>query len=225
MAITRCDKVHNHMTGGRLLLRIMVDPAILDRDTAVNQIGNIIWSFNVIFLVQCEQSQLYFGGLWYFISELIFLWGAGGLTCVTSTVSYRRVLFQSATLYDSSMWRSATYWRWVPYLRMQEPDGPPHGHHGDSFIYVYDLPSKFNKDGEQLETTWHSTQYDYDVFIHKYLAASPFRTLDPHKAHLFYLPLYLGRRFSHGWTWPTFQTASHEVRPLHNKQLRRKNHR
>lgn len=30
------------------------------------------------------------------------------------------------------------------------------------FVYVYDLPEKFNKDVTELPTLWHPEQYDID---------------------------------------------------------------
>ncbi len=30
------------------------------------------------------------------------------------------------------------------------------------FVYVYDLPEKFNKDVKELPTIWHPEQYDID---------------------------------------------------------------
>jgi hypothetical protein len=97
---------------------------------------------------------------------------------------------------------------------LQVPQDPRTGQHGEGFIYIYDLPPKFNKDGEQLETTWHSDQYDYDVLLHKYLAESPYCTHEPEKAKLFFLPLYLGRRFSHGWTWPNRDVGAFFIKGL-----------
>ncbi len=33
------------------------------------------------------------------------------------------------------------------------------------FVYVYDLPEKFNKDVTELPTLWHPEQYDIDQVI------------------------------------------------------------
>jgi Exostosin family len=77
----------------------------------------------------------------------------------------------------------------------------------EGFIYVYDLPARFNKDSLQLGLAWHSDQYDYDIMIHDYLMTSPLRTSNPAEAKLFFMPLYLSREMN--WFW---QRTDREVR-------------
>eukprot|EP00884_Botryococcus_braunii_P014572 jgi/Botrbrau1/23115/Bobra.0243s0047.2 len=77
----------------------------------------------------------------------------------------------------------------------------------EGFIYVYDLPARFNKDSLQLELSWHSDQYDYDILMHEYLLTSPLRTHNPAEARLFFMPLYLSRQMN--WFW---QRTDREVK-------------
>ncbi|BDA49002.1 probable glucuronosyltransferase [Coccomyxa sp. Obi] len=67
------------------------------------------------------------------------------------------------------------------------------------FVYVYDLPEKFNKDVTKLPTLWHPEQYDIDQVLHKHLMESDVNTKDPTAAKVFFIPVYLGRFFNAQW--------------------------
>lgn len=56
-------------------------------------------------------------------------------------------------------------------------------------IFVYDLPSKFNRDLSRQYKRCSTDQYGTEVFFHEALLQSPIRTKDPHKADLFFVPI------------------------------------
>lgn len=85
-------------------------------------------------------------------------------------------------------------------------------------IYIYDLPKKFNQEILKIYEVWHAQCYSFDfcgfgarlfspesgvhvhdshqfsleVLVHHLLQLSPYRTLDPEQADLFYIPAYIG---------------------------------
>lgn len=85
-------------------------------------------------------------------------------------------------------------------------------------IYIYDLPKKFNLEILKIYDVWHarcysfefcgfgarlfnlesgvhvhdSHQFSLEVLVHHLLQLSPYRTLDPEQADLFYIPAYIG---------------------------------
>eukprot|EP00884_Botryococcus_braunii_P017223 jgi/Botrbrau1/4184/Bobra.0192s0044.1 len=69
----------------------------------------------------------------------------------------------------------------------------------EGFVYVYDLPSRFNKDILDYRAEWHPMQYDTDQHLHRRMMASRVRTADPDAAKLFLLPVYVGRYYDYYW--------------------------
>ena len=59
-------------------------------------------------------------------------------------------------------------------------------------IYVYDLPSKFNKDMVKRYRRCASDQYGTEVFFHEALTrhGNEFRTMKPEEADFFFVPIY-----------------------------------
>mmetsp|Transcript_34242 Transcript_34242/g.97074 ORF Transcript_34242/g.97074 Transcript_34242/m.97074 type:complete len:414 (+) Transcript_34242:3020-4261(+) len=57
-------------------------------------------------------------------------------------------------------------------------------------VYVYDLPSKFNRDLSKKYKRCSTDQYGTEVFFHEALLQSTVRTKDPADADLFFVPIY-----------------------------------
>ncbi|XRB16445.1 glycosyltransferase family 47 protein [Pseudoscourfieldia marina] len=57
-------------------------------------------------------------------------------------------------------------------------------------VYVYDLPSKFNRDMSKKYKRCATDQYGTEVFFHEALLSSTLRTRDPDKADFFFVPVY-----------------------------------
>lgn len=57
-------------------------------------------------------------------------------------------------------------------------------------VYVYELPSRFNKDHSRKYKRCATDQYGTEVFFHEALLASPLRTRDPMEADFFFVPIY-----------------------------------
>lgn len=67
---------------------------------------------------------------------------------------------------------------------------PPLPINSEGFIYVYNLPHRFNQDLLEADPSCETSKFAAEVTLHKYLLSSPFRTHDPSKASFFYVPLY-----------------------------------
>jgi hypothetical protein len=75
-------------------------------------------------------------------------------------------------------------------------------------VYVYEIPPEFNMlllarrlvpeacvlrtYGKNNGPTWSSNLYGAEIALHEALLSSPHRTLDPERAHFFYVPVYVG---------------------------------
>jgi hypothetical protein len=57
-------------------------------------------------------------------------------------------------------------------------------------IFVYDLPSKFNRDMVKKYKRCATDQYGTEVFFHEALLTSELRVRKPEQAELFLVPLY-----------------------------------
>jgi hypothetical protein len=64
-------------------------------------------------------------------------------------------------------------------------------------IYMYDLPDDLDKDVREApydrNGSW-SIEYNSDMWTYRLISASPYRTLDPEAATLFYMPIFPTRR-------------------------------
>ena len=76
-------------------------------------------------------------------------------------------------------------------------------------LYVYDLPSKYNRDWLSNERC-NTHLFAAEVAIHEALSGSGFRTLDPWEADFFFVPVYVSCNFS---TVNGFPAIGH-ARPL-----------
>ncbi|MBA0861978.1 hypothetical protein Goshw_003127 [Gossypium schwendimanii] len=57
-------------------------------------------------------------------------------------------------------------------------------------VYVYELPSKYNKKILQKDPRCLSHMFAAEIFMHRFLLSSPVRTLNPEEADWFYTPIY-----------------------------------
>ncbi|CAN1283198.1 Probable beta-1,4-xylosyltransferase IRX10 [Linum perenne] len=57
-------------------------------------------------------------------------------------------------------------------------------------VYVYELPSKYNKKLLQKDPRCLTHMFAAEIFMHRFLLSSPVRTLDPNEADWFYTPIY-----------------------------------
>lgn len=57
-------------------------------------------------------------------------------------------------------------------------------------VYVYDLPSKYNKKLLQKDPRCLTHMFAAEIFMHRFLLSSPVRTRNPDEADWFYTPIY-----------------------------------
>lgn len=57
-------------------------------------------------------------------------------------------------------------------------------------VYVYDIPSRFNKRVVQRDMRCLSHMFAVEIHMHLFLLSSSVRTLDPEEADWFYTPVY-----------------------------------
>ncbi|KAL9375631.1 hypothetical protein Peur_032510 [Populus x canadensis] len=57
-------------------------------------------------------------------------------------------------------------------------------------IFVYELPSKYNKKILQKDLRCLTHMFAAEIFMHRFLLSSPVRTLNPKEADWFYTPVY-----------------------------------
>lgn len=57
-------------------------------------------------------------------------------------------------------------------------------------VYVYDLPSKYNKKILQKDPRCLNHMFAAEIYMHRFLLSSPVRTLNPEEADWFYTPVY-----------------------------------
>ncbi|CAN0915925.1 Probable beta-1,4-xylosyltransferase IRX10L [Linum grandiflorum] len=57
-------------------------------------------------------------------------------------------------------------------------------------VFVYELPSKYNKKLLQKDQRCLSHMFAAEIFMHRFLLSSPVRTLNPEEADWFYTPVY-----------------------------------
>ena len=57
-------------------------------------------------------------------------------------------------------------------------------------VYVYELPSKYNKKLLQKDPRCLTHMFAAEFFMHRFLLSSPVRTLNPDEADWFYAPIY-----------------------------------
>ncbi|KAJ6341399.1 hypothetical protein OIU78_009549 [Salix suchowensis] len=57
-------------------------------------------------------------------------------------------------------------------------------------VYVYELPSKYNKKLLQKDPRCLTHMFAAEIFMHRFLLSSPVRTLNPDEADWFYTPIY-----------------------------------
>ncbi|PPD76126.1 hypothetical protein GOBAR_DD26945 [Gossypium barbadense] len=57
-------------------------------------------------------------------------------------------------------------------------------------VYVYELPSKYNKKILQKDPRCLSHMFAAEIYMHRFLLSSPVRTLNPEEADWFYTPIY-----------------------------------
>jgi hypothetical protein len=69
------------------------------------------------------------------------------------------------------------------------------------FIYIYDMPERFTTGVYNRTPKYHDGQYDVDMQLHRFLLTSPARTLDPRKASLFFIPMYMGYHLNTHWSF------------------------
>lgn len=58
-------------------------------------------------------------------------------------------------------------------------------------VYVYELPSKYNRKKLQKEPRCLTHMFAAEIFMHQFLLSSPVRTLNPEEADWFYAPVYV----------------------------------
>ena len=58
-------------------------------------------------------------------------------------------------------------------------------------VYVYELPSKYNKKLLQKDPRCLTHMFAAEIFMHRFLLSSPVRTLNPKEADWFYTPIYI----------------------------------
>ncbi|KAG6747288.1 hypothetical protein POTOM_049684 [Populus tomentosa] len=57
-------------------------------------------------------------------------------------------------------------------------------------VFVYELPSKYNKKIQQKDPRCLTHMFAAKIFMHRFLLSSPVRTLNPKEADWFYTPVY-----------------------------------
>nr|CAD1836680.1 unnamed protein product [Ananas comosus var. bracteatus] len=57
-------------------------------------------------------------------------------------------------------------------------------------VFVYELPSKYNKKIVQKDPRCLTHMFAAEIFMHRFLLSSPVRTLNPEEADWFYTPVY-----------------------------------
>ncbi|EHA8589899.1 putative beta-1,4-xylosyltransferase IRX10L [Cocos nucifera] len=57
-------------------------------------------------------------------------------------------------------------------------------------VFVYELPSKYNKKILQKDSRCLTHMFAAEIFMHRFLLSSPVRTIDPEEADWFYTPVY-----------------------------------
>ncbi|RVW29237.1 putative beta-1,4-xylosyltransferase IRX10L [Vitis vinifera] len=57
-------------------------------------------------------------------------------------------------------------------------------------VFVYELPSKYNKKILQKDPRCLNHMFAAEIFMHRFLLSSPVRTLNPEEADWFYTPIY-----------------------------------
>lgn len=57
-------------------------------------------------------------------------------------------------------------------------------------VFVYQLPSKYNKKILQKDSRCLTHMFAAEIFMHRFLLSSPVRTLNPEEADWFYTPVY-----------------------------------
>lgn len=57
-------------------------------------------------------------------------------------------------------------------------------------VFVYELPSKYNKKILQKDPRCLTHMFAAEIFMHRFLLSSPVRTLNPEEADWFYTPVY-----------------------------------
>lgn len=57
-------------------------------------------------------------------------------------------------------------------------------------VFVYELPSKYNKKILQKDPRCLNHMFAAEIFMHRFLLTSPVRTLNPEEADWFYTPVY-----------------------------------
>lgn len=57
-------------------------------------------------------------------------------------------------------------------------------------VFVYELPSKYNKKILQKDPRCLTHMFAAEIYMHRFLLSSPVRTLNPEEADWFYTPVY-----------------------------------
>lgn len=57
-------------------------------------------------------------------------------------------------------------------------------------VYIYELPSKYNKKLLQKDPRCLNHMFAAEIYMHRFLLSSPVRTLNPEEADWFYTPIY-----------------------------------
>lgn len=57
-------------------------------------------------------------------------------------------------------------------------------------VFVYELPSKYNKKILQKDPRCLNHMFAAEIYMHRFLLSSPVRTLNPEEADWFYTPVY-----------------------------------
>jgi len=57
-------------------------------------------------------------------------------------------------------------------------------------VFIYELPSKYNKKILQKDPRCLNHMFAAEIFMHRFLLSSPVRTLNPEEADWFYTPVY-----------------------------------
>ncbi|PIN09607.1 Acetylglucosaminyltransferase EXT1/exostosin 1 [Handroanthus impetiginosus] len=127
---------------------------------------------------------LWFSISFYFLSSFLITHNKPTISFSRTTVSHSkasRALIEEASLNSSA----------VHYLKKTDDSGIFKG----MKVYVYDLPSQYNKDWLKNERC-SSHLFASEVAIHRALMTSEVRTLNPSEADFFFVPVYVSCNFS-----------------------------
>lgn len=116
-------------------------------------------------------------------------------------------LFLSSSLSKPTLHRTTLHSSTNPRALIERTQNPPTHSSPSIKIYVYDLPPHYNSDWLLANSRCGSHLFAAEVAVHQALLSSHLRTLDPHRADFFFVPVYVSCNFSTANGFPSLSHA------------------